>query len=281
MNDISKKTCKLLTEFYVIAMNLHFGNVAGVSFKNALQYPTLEEFVAQKFSPEQRRVFCFKLDNYRKKISQHAKLQPLIDYLQSQKIDFIFDVGCGYGWGIHFIKKNLTGISNKTKIIAIDTLIDKIKISDSPNLLKTNSIKNLPKQNNIDVIIFIHSLHHMDYDEQFECLDWAKNNLKKSGVIYIVEDSWHEKTIAVNQIDKTFINLDDKQKKEIFYKNEYWANSWFNSSDADVENVFYRKGSEWEKLFLDIGFLNVQSQYYGFNFRRLHGVPQANYIITA
>ena len=154
----------------------------------------------------------------------------------------IIDLGSGDG-----LMANFLGIaSKKRKIFGIE--LNKSRLIESKKGIKNVSFKvgDILKEKiyKVDAILLIHVFHHLpSFGNQVKMLEACKKNLNKNGKLIVAE------IIQKPFLKYLFTYLTDSLILPIVFNNKL-----FDSK------IFYRKDSDWKKLFKEHGF-KVKTTY--------------------
>lgn len=272
---------KKLQSFYAKTYELHLGNYSQIDYEELLINDGGLDTLFLKLGKKQSANLTERLTYYRNFRSLSEKLHPLILYLESEKLKNlnVLDFGCGD-------ERTLQYLSNKLDIadpvFKTRCLYDKYlshELLDRENSFY-NNINCIPvPQKGFDLILFIHSLHHMTMEERVENLKYCVEKLKKGGIIYIVEDSFSRSMDPMNEYDKWFIELNNEEKINVFEINDTVSNGLFYSSEFPLDDLNYSDQDQWLRFFgdcsLEVDFLMQK----GFSYGRLHGVPQGYFLL--
>lgn len=146
----------------------------------------------------------------------------------------VLDLGCGEGTLSNYLALE----DPKRKIIGVE--IDSARVNDArrglPNVeFKKGDVTKI-KIPECDVILMTHLLHHLpSKDAQTELLTKIANGLNKN-----------QKLIITEVAEKPFIKYLISWLTDAFVVPILFEKSFYNF------NFFYRKQSEWEKLFADL-----------------------------
>ena len=268
---------------------LSFPTILGIDFPStfdeARRYRDVNDYLLEKLSKSEVNAAKIRLEHYQREIAPSVKTRPLLDFLNTYKNLrplSLLDFGCGSGYTLAYLVtrlkslravwgidrdpdaltkcKRLSALLNSHVAFAVDTQVDKI-----------------PKQSCCDLIVAIHTFHHIKKDEQNATIDRLLTTLSPRGILYLYEDSWSEEQPLEqsNSIDKRFWTLSTQQKIEVFKHNEYWANNWCYGRALAIPESNYRSFEEWKRLLSAKGLKIVAGGVINFDVRRLHGVPSA------
>lgn len=210
--------------------------------------------------------------SYEMRKAPSEKLFQLFNFLDRNKLKptRFLDFGSGNGSCLQIIR-------NKYKdciTVGIDTSI--VNESQTNTLTTYRTIPDSLEMK-FDVVLMIHTLHHLAPVLQEEVLSRLANLMHNNSFLFLYEDSW---STSYTRFDKTldffstkFFELPLSEKIALFRANDYWANTWFYCREFDATNATYQTIEQLQLKLKKIGFDVIDSGSEGFNFQRIHGVP--------
>jgi hypothetical protein len=233
-----------------------------------------------------QRLVSDRLKDYRSNRAPSIKTAPLIQYLIRTNTlpKFLIDFGCGSkGYTINYLKACLPSLQTALGIDPHGPSRQTSPRNSTATYKSTLSEANVIS-GSCDLILLIHTLHHIRDDEHQIILNSLSSLLSPGGLLYLYEDSWtstgRQQCMFSKDLDDFFIRMSEMQKVDLFKQNDFWANKWCYSMEMETDRLRYRSIEEWEDYLAYAGIEVVDSGLIGFDSRRLHGVP-AGWLIGA
>ena len=259
-----------------------FPQILGISFPrnfNEDGFTSLHDYVLRDLSESRRRLVESRLTNYRSIRAPAIKTAPLVQYLTRTNTSpkSLIDFGCGSeGYTINYLKTHLPTLQ---RVLGVDTHGPPAHRSQghSSVIYKRTISEAKVTPGSCDLIMVIHTLHHIRADEQQVILNCLSALLSPRGLLYLYEDSWSSTDrrlgLVSDSLDDVFIRMSKRHKVEVFRQNDFWANKWSYSKEMETDRLRYRPIEEWEHCLAYAGIVVADSGVIGFDSRRLHGVP--------
>lgn len=282
-------TEELLYSFY----RSSFPRLLRISFSPQIMrdYGSLEKYLESALSPRSARTVLELLALYQQDTSPAVKSEPLLAFLKAKvnlRPSSLVDFGCGTGYTIRHLVARIDSLQ-RVRGIDSDAFALPVGSLTPPNCTcvvswhENLSEASIPTES-CDLILLIHSLHHMTSHAQGETIDMLRDLLRVGGLLYIYEDSWSEDISVpsglLHLLDSTFAGLSATEKVELFKLNDFWSNNWSYGRSLDNNENSYRPLEHWAEVLIAKKFQLEASGVIGFDTRRLHGVP-STWIIAA
>ena len=237
-----------------------------------------EAFLRQNLPPEQRAQIQQRLSRYRQTQAAQIKIAPLSSLLQQPTFCHpgchVLDFGCGSGEILHFILRLRPDI----QALGFDPDLPP-SLPSHPQLHWSNNLQTLLAFAPWDLVLSIHVLHHLSHpEEMLDILHFLTRYLRPGGLFFLYEDSWSlsippRMFPQLRSFDEKFRRLSTEDKRLLFARNEYWANTWFYRRELQIQPQLYLPLETWRALLEKAGLRVLQAGALGFHPRRLHGVP--------
>lgn len=267
LHSVSITGLELYKKYQKISLHKHFNLDINAEFSN---YSTFLEYLDIMLGTQRTRILS-EATRYETIQSPREKLRTLFQYLRSHNIapTTLLDFGCGNGNGMRLFKN----IFNTCMVIGVDP--NRECISENRDLTIYENISEIPPIN-FDVLILVHTLHHINPVKQKDVLIGLQKYMDQKSLLFIFEDSWSDIILEPyqgNEFDISFINLSKDEKIELFRANDFWSNFWFYQRKFDVVNTYYKSVEQLQQILFSLGYRILNAGAEGFNHNRVHGVP--------
>jgi trans-aconitate methyltransferase len=276
LKSLDSEIDSFLFDFY----ELSFKSLLALTFprNEAYRYLTLADYITGNLNPNQRVSVSERLKSYTENIAPFLKYRPLLEFLKKtpNPSKEILDFGCASGissrWLFKMLKaKRLYGVDTDSSVLPRN--IAKL----AKKFLWVNSLTeiNNPSEQ-IDLITIVHTLHHLTTNTRAIILNDIHEILNEHGLIYVLEDSLDDilnKVMRTNHFDQSYHSFDNRKRKQVLLRNDYWSNSWTYGRELDSNVELYHSSPEWRETLVSIGFEVLEYGFSGFDPMRLHGVP--------
>lgn len=200
------------------------------------------------------------------------KLFRLFNFLDKNHVKptTFLDFGSGNGSCLQTIRNKYRNCTT----VGIDKSVENQRQSG-----KLTTYRTIPDSLNtkFDVILMIHTLHHLDLVLQEEILSRLAKLMHSNSLLFLYEDSWSNSFTKPNKTldfySAKFLELPQDEKIALFRANDYWANIWFYCREFDATNATYKSVEQLQTELTTLGFDVIDSGSEGFNYQRIHGVP--------
>jgi len=204
-----------LFSFYQQSYNKHLGIQLPDSLDDIRLYNSFDSYLQNAFSQNQIHQVKQRLHSYRTGQTLQSKTLPLVNFVKNShyRPRALLDFGCGRGETMQFLAENLDSLE---ELLGID--VDEHVLNQCQQALYGLNAKitlstvleepHIAHKKN-DLIIIVHTLHHIDRKMQCQLLDTLLSQLKPHGLLYIYEDSWSMQSQVANKLiyDVHFQNL--------------------------------------------------------------------------
>lgn len=286
---MKKNSIDILIQYYKYSFPNILGIQFPVNFEIAKKHRSLFDYLDIQYGEEISTKVKDILVSYREVTAPLEKIKPLLSFLETNKISpqVLLDFGSGFGNLFYFLSKKVDSIK---EIWAIDPDIDinfsrEMETGIEPTKVffyPTLDSFEMNTRKKFDLIIIIHTLHHIEKEKQEDIINSLVALLNRGGFIYLYEDSWSTNLETFNLHDEfsdRFLMLSEEQKKIVYLENEYWSNTWCYYREINSASANYRSQENWVSLVKNESINIVSQGNMGFNPNRLHGVPSIYLII--
>lgn len=236
------------------------------------------EEVRVDFATDKRMAEALEL--YRKGPAQHERLGQVLTHASDREIRNVLDFGCRDGATLRVLARSLY----RANLVGVDPLV-RSTVSEFLNGTWINLVRDVHEATDLaktyDLILALFTLHHLPRAEFDPSARSLAKLLSRSGLLFVLEDEPRFEGTCQSAFDEEFRRLTLSDRLLLLRVNDYWSNVIIYGQSAIDQHHNFEPAAEWEVLFQSAGLVLVGRRTYGFNVRRLHGVPASELIFAS
>ncbi len=216
------KLCKiddlLWRKYYREAFKLHLG----IDIEGVPEEPSAIEYLRRQ-RPNEYEDALKRLTYFKSTTAPSSRLDLFgVDVLNKKNQIRVLDFGCGSGQFSRFLASRF---SDRVEVVGFDP-IGGFDVGGLANLKSKTDWTQVAAEKGFDLIVAFYVMHHIELGELDLWIRRIREVLAENGEIWILED--------IAPFDALKLGSVSVDSRELYVRNEYWANEWTYGVELNV-----------------------------------------------